>query len=260
MAENGRGRFVWYELMTTDPEAAKAFYTDVVGWGTAPFENASGMDYTMWTKGEAPIGGLMEMPEELRKHGAPPHWIGYVAVPDVDAAAARAKELGGTVHHGPEDIPEVGRFAVIADPQGAVLSAFKGNQEMTPSNGDPEPGDVAWHELVTSDHEAAFEFYSDLFGWEKTDAMDMGEMGVYQMYGRPGKTLGGMYDKTADMPFPPHWLYYVSVADVDAAKEKIEAKGGTILTGPMDVPGGGRIIVAQDPQGATFALHRGPQE
>jgi predicted enzyme related to lactoylglutathione lyase len=260
MAENGRGKFVWYELMTTDPEAAKEFYTDVVGWGTQPFEHAQGMDYTMWMKGESAVGGLMEMPEEVRKSGAPPHWIGYVAVPDVDATAARAKELGGTVYHGPQDIPEVGRFAVIGDPQGAVLSAFRGTQEMPTEEKDPEPGDVSWNELVTTDHEAALDFYSDLYGWEKQDAMDMGEHGVYQMYGMPGKMLGGMYNKTEDMPFPPHWLFYVKVDDVDAAKEKIEQRGGKILSGPEDVPGGGRIVVAQDPQGAPFALHRGPQE
>ena len=257
MADDGRGKFVWYELMTTDTEAAKAFYTDVVGWSTAPFEHAAGMDYTMWMKGGAPIGGLMELPEEVRKGGVPPHWMGYVAVPDVDATADRARELGGTVHHGPMDIPEVGRFAVIADPQGAVLAAFKGTQEMPREESDPEPGDVSWHELATTDYEAALDYYTDLFGWEKQQAMDMGEAGTYQMYGLGEKMLGGMYTKTADMPGPPAWRYYVSVADVDAAKATIEGNGGTILVGPMDVPGGGRILMALDPQGAAFALHQG---
>ncbi|CAN5864332.1 hypothetical protein BH20GEM1_BH20GEM1_04740 [soil metagenome] len=107
----------------------------MVGWGTAPFEHGTGMDYTMWTKGESPVGGLMELPEEVRKSGAPPHWIGYVAVPDVDATAAKARKLGGTVHHGPADIPQVGRFAVIADPQGAVLAAYKGTEEMPRGQG-----------------------------------------------------------------------------------------------------------------------------
>jgi predicted enzyme related to lactoylglutathione lyase len=124
---------------------------------------------------------------------------------------------------------------------------------------DPEPGDVAWHELTTTVWEAALGFYSELFGWDKQQAMDMGEMGTSQMYGLGERMLGGMYNKTADMPFPPNWLYYVSTADVDAAAKKIEKKGGKILTGPMDVPGGGRIVVAQDPQGAAFALHQGPK-
>ena len=256
MADNGGGKFVWYELMTTDTEAAKSFYTDVCGWDTAPFEHAAGMDYTMWMKGEAPVGGLMELPEEVLDSGAPPHWMGYVAVPDVDATAARAKELGGTVHHGPADIPNVGRFAIIADPQGAVLAAFKGEQEMSAEAKDPEPGDVSWHELATTDSEAAFDYYADLFGWEKQDAMDMGEAGVYQMYGVGEEMLGGMYTRPDDAPFPPNWLYYVATEDIESAKETIEADGGTILTGPMEVPGGGKILVAQDPQGAAFALHQ----
>ena len=251
-----RGEFVWYELMTTDAEGAKAFYTDVVGWGTSPFEG-SPVPYTMWMKGESAVGGVMDLPDEARQAGAPPHWLGYVAVPDVDAAAEKAQELGGRVIHGPHDIPEVGRFAILADPQGAVVSAFKGAQEMSRENKDPEPGDVSWHELATSDYGAAFDFYSTLFGWDKQQAMDMGEAGIYQMYGLGEKMLGGMYTKTADMPGPPAWTYYVSVADVDAAKATIEGNGGTILVGPMDVPGGGRILMALDPQGAAFALHQG---
>ena len=250
-----RGEFVWYELMTTDPAAAKKFYTDVVGWGTAPFENGSGMDYTMWMKGEAPVGGVMELPEEARKGGAPPHWIGYVAVPDVDATAAKAKELGGRVIHGPEDIPEVGRFAVLADPQGAVFCAFKGSQDMPGKEGQPETGEISWHELATTDHEAAFDFYADLFGWEKQEAMDMGDGFLYQMYGIGGKMLGGMYNKPAEQPGPPAWLYYTVVDDLDGAVKKIKEDGGTIIVEPMEVPGGSRVAVGTDPQGAVFGLH-----
>jgi hypothetical protein len=257
MADDGRGKFVWYELMTTDAEAAKGFYTDLVGWSTTPFEG-SPIPYTMWMKGESAIGGLMDLPDEARQAGAPPHWLGYVAVPDVDATATRAKELGGRVVHGPADIPDVGRFAILADPQGAVLAAFRGAQEMAREESDPEPGDVSWHELATTDHEAALDYYSELFGWEKQEGMDMGEMGIYQMYGLPGKMLGGMYNKTAEMPGPPAWLYYVATGNVDGAAKKIENKGGKILNGPMDVPGGGRIVMALDPQGAAFALHQGP--
>ena len=254
MADNGRGKFVWHELMTTDPEAAKGFYTDVVGWSTAPFEG-SPIPYTMWMKGETAVGGLMELPDEAGQAGAPPHWLGYVAVPDVDATATQAKKLGGHVVHGPADIPDVGRFAIIADPQGAVLAAFKGTQEMQREDSDPEPGDVSWSELATTDHEAAFDFYSDLFGWEKQQAMDMGEAGVYQMYGRGEKMLGGMYNKTADQPFPPAWLYYISIGDLDAAVKKITKKGGKIIVEPMEVPGGSRIAVGIDPHGAAFGLH-----
>lgn len=258
MAANGRGRFVWYELMTTDPEAAKKFYTDVVGWGTAPFEGAVGMEYTMWLKGKTPdtaIGGLMELPAEARQGGVPPHWLGYVAVPDVDAAAKRAEKLGGRIVHGPEDIPQVGRFAILADPQGAALAAFKGAQEMSHEDKDPDTGDVSWHELATTDHEAAFDFYSDLFGWKQQQAMDMGEAGVYQMYGRGEKMLGGMYNKTDGQPGPPAWLYYSVVDDLDGAVKKVKKNGGRIVVEPMEVSGGSRVAVGIDPQGAAFGLH-----
>lgn len=249
-----RGRFVWYELMTTDPDAAREFYTDVVGWGTTPFEGAP-MPYTMWTKSETPVGGLMELPEEARARGVQPHWEAYVAVPDVDATAARAEAAGARILMGPETLPEVGRMVIFADPQGAVIAAFRGAQEMPSADSEPEPGDFSWRELATTDHEAAFDFYSDLFGWEKTDAMDMGEAGVYQMYGRDGTTLGGMYTKTAEMPGPPAWLYYVRVDDLDARVKKVEDGGGNVVNGPMEVPGGSRIAVCTDPQGAVFALH-----
>ncbi len=256
--DDNRGRFVWYELLTTDPGAAEDFYTAVVGWKTAPFEGA-GMPYTMWLKGETPdtaIGGLMELPADARAGGVPPHWIGYVAVPDVDAAAARAKKLGGQLLVGPMDIPNVGRFVIVKDPQGAVISPFRGNQEMNPDDPDPEPGDVSWRELATTDLEGALAFYSDLFGWEKQETLDMGEAGTYQMYGRSGRMLGGMYNKTPEQPFPPNWLYYFRVADLDKVVAKVREKGGTIVVEPMEVPGGSRIAVGLDPQGGAFGLHQ----
>lgn len=256
--ESHRGKFVWYELMTTDPSAARDFYTDVIGWNTVAYEGAE-MPYTMWTKGEtmdSAIGGLMELPAEARAGGVPPHWLGYAAVPDVDATAARVGELGGHVIMGPQDIPNMGRFVIFADPQGAALAAFKGTQEMPVEDRDPEPGDVSWHELATTDHEAALDFYSDLFGWKKSEAMDMGEAGVYQMYNRGDRMLGGMYNKSADQPGPPAWLYYISIGDLDGAVGRVKASRGKILVEPMEVPGGSRIAVALDPQGAAFGLHQ----
>ena len=255
MAKSRRGKFVWYELMTTDPDAAKKFYTDVVGWKTQPFDNATGMDYTMWMKGETPVGGLMELPEEARKGNVPPHWIGYVAVPDVDKTAARAVELGGRIVHGPADIPEVGRFAILADPQGAVIAVYKSSQDMPQTDADPESGDVSWHELATTDWEGAFDYYADLFGWEKQQAMDMGEAGTYQMYGLGEKMIGGMYNKSAEQPGPPAWLYYITIDDLDATVDKVKKDGGQIVVEPMEVPGGSRIAVGIDPYGAAFGLH-----
>jgi predicted enzyme related to lactoylglutathione lyase len=253
MRNDLKGRFVWHELMTSDPDAAGKFYTDVVGWSTQPWEGGDG-PYTMWMNGEMPVGGVMQLPEEAKAGGAPPHWLPYIGTPDVDATASRGKELGGKVMVQPMDIPEIGRFAVIADPQGAVFAAFASDNEPGGSE-DPKVGEFSWHELITTDYEAAWDFYSELFGWEATEAMDMGEMGVYQMYGQGGTTYGGMFNKTAEMPQPPSWLCYARVRDVNQAAERIKAKGGSILNGPMEVPGGNMIVQGMDPQGAAFALH-----
>jgi uncharacterized protein len=188
-----QGRFVWYELLATDTGAAKGFYTKVVGWATQPGP-ASGMDYTLFTAAELPAAGLMLQPEDARKMGAPPSWIGYVAVDDVDTTTEQVKRLGGTVHVPPCDIPNVGRFSVLADPQKAVFALFKSSQtcEVQP----PEPdaaGHIGWHELLAADWEKAFGFYSELFGWQKSDAMPMGEMGTYQMFSVGGQAIGGMF-------------------------------------------------------------------
>lgn len=251
--EYPRGRFVWYELMTTDTDAAKRFYGDVVGWSSAPFEGAP-MPYTMWQRGEKPIGGLMELPAEARKGGVPPHWLAYVSTPDVDATVERAKKLGGQVIMGPDEIPNVGRFAVLKDPQGAAFALHSSNTQPG-EEGDPEIGDISWHELATTNHEKAFDFYADLFGWEKSEAMDMGEAGTYQMYGRNGRMYGGMYNKSSDMPGPPLWTLYAQVPSADEAAERVKKSGGQVVNGPMDVPGGGRIAQCIDPQGAMFAVH-----
>lgn len=257
MSELQGGRFVWYELMTSDPDAAQSFYNDTIGWGTAPFEE-SPEPYTMWMNGESPVGGVMALPEEAKKAGAPPHWIAYITTPDVDATTNKVKELGGNLIHGPMEIPNVGRFAIVSDPQGAVFAVYKPANEQPGDLQEPGVGEFSWHELATTDRESAFDFYSKLFGWKKTEAMDMGEeAGTYQMYGLDDVTLGGMFNKPAEMPGPPMWLYYTVVSDVNKAAEKVKAKGGQVLNGPMEVPGGSGDMIAQcmDPQGAPFAIH-----
>jgi len=248
-----RGRFVWYDLMTTDPNGAADFYTKIAGWGTQPWEN-SPTPYTMWTTGDAPIGGVMKLMPEMAG-SVPPHWIGYVAVPNVDDSAAQAEALGGKVLTPPMDIPEVGRFAVISDPQGAAIAIFTPKDTPPAHDGKPSVGEISWHELTTTDHKSAYEFYEKLFGWNKTGDFDMGDMGVYQTYGRGEQQLGGMWTKPADLPMPPNWLYYIRVPNVDEAAERVKALGGQVLNGPMDVPGGDRIAQCMDPQGAAFAVH-----
>jgi predicted enzyme related to lactoylglutathione lyase len=258
MTEIPRGRFVWYELLTTDPDGAEAFYTNVLDWGTDEWQGPQeGMPpYRMWTVGDAPIGGMMELPEDAKQAGAPPRWLGHIATPDADATAARAEELGGTILMGPHSIPEVGRFAVIRDPYGAAFSAYTPAGEAPGHEGEPRTGEVAWHELLTDDHEGAAAFYVDLFGWQKGEAMDMGEMGTYQILERNGNPLGGVMNRPPEVP--PNWMYYVRVDDLVAKVEAVTANGGRILIEPMEVPGGGRIAQALDPQGAAFALFEAP--
>lgn len=253
-AEFPRGRFCWYELLTSDPKGATDFYTKVVGWGTERWEGGA-MPYTMWTTGRGPLGGLLELPDEVKKAGAPPHWLAYVAVPDVDATVKEATRLGARILKEPTDIANVGRFAVVADPQGAVFAVFKSATETPGHDGPPEMGEISWHELATTDHQGAWSFYEKLFGWEKTEAMDMGEMGIYQMYGRKGVLLGGMFNKPEEMPGPPAWLCYAKVEDVHQTVEKVKQNGGEVLNGPMEVPGGDWIAQCLDPQGAAFAVH-----
>ena len=250
---SSQGNFVWYELMTTDTKAAKAFYGDVVGWST---QDAAipGMEYTILTTGGLPVGGLMTLPDEVKKMGAPPSWSGYIAVDDVDAATARVKELGGSIHVPPRDIPDVGRFAVVADPQMAAFMLFKSSNPQ-PSAAFGSPGGIGWHELYTTDWENAFAFYSALFGWQKDQAMDMGEgVGIYQLFSYDGRQIGGMFNKPANVP-ATFWLYYFVVGNIDEAAGRVTKGGGKIFMGPMEVPGGGMFIIqGMDPQGAMFAL------
>jgi uncharacterized protein len=249
---NLHGRFVWYELVTTNMQAAKVFYTKVIGWGTLD-ASAHGKPYTLFTVGKASVTGLMDMPGGARTTGARPAWLGYVAVDDVDAAADRIKRLGGAVHVPPTDVPNISRFSIFADPQAARLALLKwlNPGQVRPAEPDA-PGRVGWHELLAADWEKALAFYSQLFGWQKADA-DIGEMGTYQLFSAGGQMIGGMLTKPSIVP-DPFWLYYFNVGDLDAAVDRVKAGGGQILDGPFAVLGGTCIIQCTDPQGAIFAL------
>jgi hypothetical protein len=248
-----RGRFLWYECMTKDVERAKAFYTSVTGWGVQVW-SAAGEPYTMWSIGERTIGGVMQMPPDAQ---AAPHWLGYIGTPDVDATTARAEALGAKIWMTPTEIPSVGKFSVMADPDGAMFAAFT---PYPPAGGPPERptapavGDMSWHELITADVQGALRFYGELFGWTADTAMDMGPAGIYQIYKVGEKQLGGMYLASKQMPAPPHWLYYTRVADLETSMEKTKAGGGQVVMGPHEVPGGDRIAMCLDPMGAAFAL------
>ncbi|MCO4764175.1 MAG: VOC family protein [Myxococcales bacterium] len=254
MSNVDAGRFVWFDLMSTDLAAAKLFYTAVTGWTLTPFGEEAG--YDMWTAGETPIGGANPLPQAAIDVGAPPHWIGYVAVTDLDAILAKATELGGTVLGEPIAMDGVGRFAIVRDPQGAVLSAFQPAGDATAPDGDVPMGQFSWHELATTDWEAGRDFYAQLFGWIDSDSMEMEPGSIYQMYKAPGMTfaLGGMYNKAPEVPMPS-WLYYIKVPDLEASLATVSKLGGNVINGPMEVPGGSRAAQCMDPQGAMFALH-----
>ncbi len=246
------GYFVWHELNTTDLNAAIAFYSHVVtGWsfeGSTEGEHA----YPHIHNASVQVGGATWLPEDAKKMGAPPHWNGYITVEDVDAAAAKVQALGGRLYFGPMDIPKTGRFAVVADPQGAAFSIF------TPESAGPladtkQHGAFNWHELMTSDPAAALAFYGELFGWKTFVEMDMGPMGAYTVIGLGDLQFGGILKRPPQMPASA-WLHYIMVADLDAALARATSSGGVKLNGPMPVPGGARIVQLQDPQGAMFAL------
>ena len=243
------GQFVWYELMTTDTGYAEAFYKTVIGWSAAD-SGLPGIPYTMFSAGETRAGGLMAIPEHAA--GASPGWLGYVAVDNVDATAAEVAKLGGAIHRGPGDIPEVGRFAVAADPQGAVFVLFHGRGTMPPQPPPNTPGLGSWRELHTTDPQAGYGFYAALLGWTKADAIDMGPVGLYQMFAAGGVTAGGMMK--AVTIHPPFWLYYFNVDAIEPAAERVKAAGGQVINGPHPVPGGSWIVHGLDPQGAMFGL------
>ncbi|MDP2316054.1 MAG: VOC family protein [Pseudomonadota bacterium] len=255
MTDATRGRFFWYDLLTSDPAAARAFYTNVIGWSMQPWGPPE-MAYCMVANGEGPLGGIAELGKDSASvPSAPPHWMAYVGTPDVDATIEQAEALGATVLVPATDIPEIGRFAVLADPQGAVFSPFTPVSTMPEMNAHT-PGMFSWHELHTSDSDAGYSFYSTLFGWGQTGEMDMGPMGMYRMFGRtPDKSIGGIMAKNPAMPASA-WTYYITVADLNGTLDRVRANGGQVVFGPDEVPGGDFIATCVDPQGATFAVYQ----
>jgi predicted enzyme related to lactoylglutathione lyase len=247
-----QGRFVWYELVTTDVAAAKTFYTRVMGWA-ARDASTPNLAYTFFTVGNTSASGLMGLPEDAVKTGTTPRWIGYVAVDDVDATVDRLRRLGGAVHVPPTNLLNLSRFSVVADPQMASFALIKWlkPRSQTPGESD-EPGRVGWHELLAADCRTAFDFYGQLFDWQKMDA-DIGPAGPYHLFAIRGQTIGGMYTKHPLVPVPL-WLYYFNVRDINAAAERVKEGGGQVFEGLVEVPGGNWIARCADPQGAMFAL------
>lgn len=253
MADPILGRVVWYELLTSDVKAAEQFYKEVVGWTVTPFEG-SPQAYDVWMRSaDAAIGGVMAIPQGMH---FPPHWGMYIAVPRLEEAVTEIERRGGAALSPLIEVPKAGRMRTMKDPQGAAFSILEPAMAGSPPDREPEIGEVSWHELYTTDAEGAMRFYTETFGWQPTEAMDMGEMGRYHMFARGKAFAGGMMNKPAAMAgVPPHWGFYFRVPDVHAAGERVKTNGGQVVNGPMEVPGGDWIINCLDPQGAAFSLH-----
>ena len=245
-----KGKFAWYELMTSDTKAAGKFYSDVVGWTTKEMPSGDST-YTTFNLDEVGMAGMLHLPGHVA-------WVGYIAVDDVDAHIQKIVAAGGKLFRPATDIPGMLRFAVMSDPQGAAIVVFTPDPAMpSPQRpAPPTPGTIGWHELYTTDIDAGFNFYSQLFGWTKVSDMDMGPMGTYRIFDEGDHKQmgdGGMMVKPPQMPTCA-WAFYFDVDSIGAAVKRVQAGGGKILNGPNQVPGGGWIIQGQDPQGAMFAL------
>jgi predicted enzyme related to lactoylglutathione lyase len=252
-----QGSHIWYELITPDPEGAKAFYDAVVGWSVgerAPVEH----DYRIIVCSDGGnAGGVLRLSDEMRQHGTKPIWLGYVGVDDVDGTVARIEAMGGKALVPAFDI-EVGRIAMVTDPQG---NAFYVMRPKPPAQDPDAQSDafspdkaqhVSWNELSTADPAAARDFYGELFGWTSEEFMPMGEFGEYRFLAHGGQTIGAICGM---MPGSSGgWRYYIRVPSIPAAVEAVKAGGGRVTMGPHEVPGGDHIIIGNDPQGAEFAL------
>ena len=251
---NTQGDFIWYELLTSDADAAQAFYTSVLDWKVAA-SVMPGMDYRHIEASEGNVGGVMPISPEMAEHGAIPAWVGYIAVGNVDASVASITAAGGKVMVPAMDIPTVGRIAMVADPHGApfyIMTPAGEGESHAYSKDRPRIGHCAWNELVTPDQAASWAFYGEQFGWVMDGEMDMGPMGAYQFISHDGM-LGAVMKGTPEMG-PPHWNQYFRVADIDAAVEAIKSGGGSVIMGPMEIPGGDYSLNGIDPQGAHFGL------
>ena len=257
---NTPGGYIWYELVTPDPAASKAFYDSVVGWNVDERNVAPGVEYRMIKRSDGGnAGGVFTLTDELIGKGARPTWLGYLHVADVDAAVTAIEADGGKAIMPPWDQPGVGRLAMIADPTGAMVYLM----DPVPPEGDADAVSdvfsvdkaqhVRWNELATSDQDGAIAFYTRHFGWVQHGAMPMGEMGDYKFVSHDGVSIGAIMRKMPQTPVSA-WTYYIGVDDIDRAAKAVTDGGGTILNGPMEIPDGEYALNGIDPQGAAFGL------
>lgn len=247
--EKAMGEVVWRDLMSLDVERSRDFFQAVFGWEIEEWRMPTGDVYQMFKQGEKTFGGVVPLDKE---HGMSSHWISYHKVDDVDERCARATDLGATIGVEPTDIPDIGRFAVVGDPQGAWFSLFSSSNP----DGVDDPaagahGSVTWTELQTSDPDAATNFYSRLFELS-TETVEM-EYGPYTTLKAGETMIGGIGRKPEELPVSA-WVTYFETSDVDKTIAEIEQLGGTVTAPAMDIPGVGRIGWAVDPAGTSFAF------
>ncbi|QCO66695.1 VOC family protein [Luteimonas yindakuii] len=253
---NTHGEWIWFELLTSDPDAAQTFYGEVLGWTARP-SGMPGIDYRLLHAAGEQVGGLMRMPADM---DTGPVWLGYVAVDDVDTSARAFADAGGAIHMPPTTLDGVGRMAMVTDPQGVALHVMRGASDETSTvlrqcmgaADDNALGHVVWCELTTPDPDAAIGFYAGRLGWRQEGGVPMGDLGEYRFLHAAGHCFGAVMG-----PVPGSdrgWLFYFHVADIDRARDRLLAAGGDALQEPMEIPGGQYSLVARDPQGARFGL------
>jgi predicted enzyme related to lactoylglutathione lyase len=256
---DSHGSFIWYELMSPDPDGSKRFYDAVVGWDIEP-QPSGGMDYRMIRRSDGGnAGGVLRLTEEMRSHGARPVWLGYIGVDEVDRTIAEIERDGGKVLMPATDVGGVGRIAMVADPQGAPFYLIKPTPPpgQEPKDSDvfsvDQPQHVRWNELSTTDPDAAIALYERHFGWRQHGDLDMGELGKYQFLYHGETMIGAIMPKMPEMPVSM-WSYYIGVDDIDRAVAAVKDGGGTLFMEPMQIPGGEFSANGMDPQGAAFGL------
>jgi uncharacterized protein len=250
------GTFSWTDLNTTDQEAAKGFYSALFGWEFTDMPAGDGVVYSMGAIDGKWVGAISPQPQQQRDAGVPPAWNSYITVEDVDAIAARAGELGATVHAPPFDVMEAGRMAIVQDPQGAWFLLWQPNQHIGAQLVNA-PGALSWNELGSPDLEGSAKFYGDLLGWT-TSPMEGSPQPYLVVSTAAGRSNGGIRPP-APPGTPPFWMVYFATADIDQTVAKVGELGGQVYQPPLDI-GIAKIAVVADPQGAVFALYDGQLE
>lgn len=249
---NPEGTPIWYELLTSDAAASKSFYEEVIGWKVTSPDPADPKGYRMFETKSGFVGGLMQLSAEMQSGGAKPTWLFYVGVNDVDATAKKVEAKGGKVTMKPFDLPNVGRIAMVEDPQGIPLYIMRGASDENSTAFDRfGMGKCNWNELATPDQAAGNAFYADVFGWRYPNKMAI--PGGEYVFVAVGETqIGATMPRTEGAPLG--WMFYFRTPDIEAAAERVKKAGGKVHAGPMEVPGGDRVIVASDPMGVPFGV------